>query len=269
MSAASSLTFQEHIVHYHRFGHGPRIILAFHGFGQEGRHFQPLAEALADEYTMYSFDLFYHGKSYWNSKDEAMTKKFWCDFIKFFLNTHHISTFSVCGFSLGGKFALATLEAFPEKTESIMLLAPDGIKTSMWYSLATYPVAFKGYFKSMIVKPHRFFNLLDTINKTGLVEKGISKFAATQMDTVKKRRRVYFSWVVFKELSFSMKTMAGLIKEHNIQLHMYLGTYDRIITEKGMKRLLKYLDNYKLKVIKSGHNQLIEKVAAHIAKNRP
>ncbi|ELR72360.1 hydrolase, alpha/beta superfamily [Fulvivirga imtechensis AK7] len=243
-------------------------MLAFHGFGQKGSDFRPLTDVLANEYTVYCFDLFYHGRSYWNNKDEAMTKNFWADFINYFIEQHNISTFSLCGFSLGGKFALSTLESFPEKTEKLILLAPDGIKTSMWYSLATYPVAFKGYFKSMIVKPHRFFNLLNTINKTGWLEKGISKFAATQMNTTKKRRRVYFAWVVFKELKFKLHKLGKLINDHGIEVTMYLGTYDKIITEKGMQKLLKHLNDYKLHVIKSGHNQLIENTARHITRNK-
>ena len=58
-----------------------------------------------------------------------------------------VQNFSLAGFSLGGKFALATLEAFPEKTKGIILLAPDGIKTSFWYSLATYPAFFSKNFQ--------------------------------------------------------------------------------------------------------------------------
>lgn len=268
VTSADSIEFHNHTIHYHRFGHGSKVMLAFHGFGQTGSDLKPLADSLADEYTVYCFDLFYHGRSYWNNKDEAMSKKFWADFINLFTKQQSISTFSLCGFSLGGKFALSTLEAFPEKTEKLMLLAPDGIKTSMWYSLATYPVAFKSYFKSMIVKPHRFFDLLNTINRTGLVEKGIAKFAATQMNTIKKRRRVYFAWVVFKELKFKLHKLGKLINQHNIEVTMYLGTYDKIITEKGMQRLLKYLNDYKLHLIKSGHNQLIENTARHITRNK-
>lgn len=269
MSSKATIEFHHHTVHYHKSGRGPKVMLAFHGFGQEGSDLLPLADALADEYTTYSFDLFYHGKSYWNNKDEVMTKKFWSDFINYFRTSQNITRFSLCGFSLGGKFALATLEAHPDKTDELLLLAPDGVKTNMWYSLATYPIAFKSYFKSMIIKPHRFFNLLNIIKKTGLLDKGIAKFAATQMNTIKRRRRVYFAWVVFKELSFSMSKIGKVINSNSIKVKMYLGTHDKIITEKGMQNLLKYVNDYKLFIIESGHNKLIENTAKHIHSKRP
>ncbi|MBL6445260.1 alpha/beta hydrolase [Fulvivirga sp. 29W222] len=258
------MLFQNHHIHYYKYGEGAKTLLAFHGFGQTGPDFEPLTEALTQEYTMYCFDLFYHGKSYWNDQDTPMTKEFWKEFIDKFTQTHHIDNFSLCGFSLGGKFALATLETHPERIDKVMLLAPDGIKTNTWYSLATYPVFLKNYFKSMIVKPHRFFNLINIAKKAGLVEKGILKFASSQMNTRKKRRRVYYAWVVFKELSFNMKKMGSLINHYNISLEMFLGTHDKIITKKGMYKLLKHVKVYELHVAESGHNKLIEKVAKHL-----
>lgn len=267
MTATESIIFKKHQVHYHIFGHGPNVMLAFHGFGQEGDDLKPLAASF-QEYTIYSFDLFYHGKSYWEAMEEALTKDFWSAFLEEFLRTKKIDHFSICGFSMGGKFVLATLEAHPEKIEKIILLAPDGIKTSMWYNLATYPLVFKNYFRSMIVKPHRFFNLLNFIKKVGLVERGILKFAASQMHTTRKRRRVYYSWMVFKELTFNMERIAALINDHEIELEMYLGKYDKIITPEAMNKLLRHVQDYQLEIIDSGHNQLVEKTASYLASKK-
>ena len=116
----------------------------------------------------------------------------------------------------------------------------------------------------MIVKPHRFFNLVNFVKKIGLVEKGILKFASSQMNSIKKRRRVYYAWVVFAELNFSMKEIGEIINANNMELHLYLGKHDKIITEKGMKNLLQYVADSKVYITDSGHNKLIEKAAKHI-----
>ena len=265
MPQSNTINFQHQNIHYLKYGNGDKVILAFHGFGQQASDFELLANAWHTEYTTYAFDLFYHGKSYWNERDTPMTKEYWTGFISYFLNEYGIKRFSVCGFSLGGKFAIATLEAFAPAIDEIILLAPDGIKTNPWYSLATYPGALKQYFRSMIVKPNRFFRLINMAKRLGVVDKGILKFAASQMNTRKKRRRVYYAWVVFKNLYFDMPSMAALINDHNITLRMYLGTHDKIITQKGMSNLLNHLDDYDLHIIDSGHNHLIEKVSDFIA----
>lgn len=252
--------FRNTKLHYSKKGAGDKIMLAFHGFGLNHKAFDPITDELTDRYTVYSFDLFFHGKSHWNDQP-ALTKDFWKELISTFCTTHKISAFSIMCFSLGGKFTLATLEVMPERVERLFMIAPDGIKTSIWYNLATYPLIFQNYFKSMIVKPKRFFNLVSFFKKMHLVDKGILKFAASQMNSVKKRRRVYYSWVVFKHLTFDLSKIARLINKHNIRFDIFLGAYDKIITPTGMKKLLDKLDHYDLHMVESGHNDLIKKIS--------
>lgn len=235
-------------------------MLAFHGFGLTHKAFDPITDQLSAEYTVYSFDLFFHGKSHWNS-EPALTKVFWKELVTTFCAENKISTFSIICFSLGGKFTLATLEAMPDRIDQLFMIAPDGVKTSIWYNLATYPLIFQNYFKSMIVKPNRFFSLVSFFKKLRLVDKGILKFAASQMNSVKKRRRVYYSWVVFKHLNFDLSLIAHLINKHEIRFDIFLGAYDKIITPEGMKKLLKKLDHYDLHMVESGHNDLIDKIS--------
>src|SRR5690349_5025567 len=108
-------------------------MLAFHGFGQGKEAFSTFGEALSSDYTLYSFDLFFHGKSEWNYEEEPLEKEFWSEIIQRFLKEQDIRSFSVVGYSMGGKFALATVEAFPTHVKEVYLLAPVGIWISPWY----------------------------------------------------------------------------------------------------------------------------------------
>jgi len=252
--------FEDSTVCYEKSGNGEDILLTFHGFGQNNQAFNPIKENLETQYTIYSFDLFYHGKSHWKSNNKLLTKKHWRDLLSRFLEINDIKKYSILCFSMGGKFALASIETMPQRINSVFFIAPDGIKTSTWYSLATYPVAFQKYFRSMIVKPSRFYSLLELFKRFKMVDKGISKFAYNQMNSVKKRRRVYYSWVVFKNLHFDLDQIASLINKHDVNTYMFIGRYDKIITADGMNRLLNYLERYELKIVNSGHNDLIKKI---------
>ncbi len=134
-------------LNYGLYPGGPGILLAFHGFGQSQHYFSSLATSLEKNYTVYSFDLFYHGRSHWPDSEQPLSKEFWKEMITAFLQEQQIDRFSLVGFSLGGKFVLATLEALPERTDEILFIAPDGIRTSFWYSLATYPSWARGSLK--------------------------------------------------------------------------------------------------------------------------
>jgi len=252
-------------LYYRKMGTGSKVLLAFHGFGQDHQAYFAMEEKLGDQYTLYSFDLFYHGKSFWHHNQTALTKEFWRELMLEFFRAHKIERYSLAGFSMGGRFVLSTLEAFPDRVEDIVFIAPDGIKTSTWYSLATYPGFFRNWFRSFIVKPQGFTNLVNVMHRYKVVDKGILKFANTQMRTVKQRRRVFYTWTVFKPLKFNMKRVAHLLNAYEIPVQMFLGKHDKIMTEENMRRLLNRLEKYELVILNTGHNDLIEETAKAMA----
>lgn len=178
--------------------------------------------------------------------------------IKEFITAESISEFSVLGYSLGGKFVLATLEGFPDQVKEVFLLAPDGIKTSMWYSLATYPIALRKLFKSTIKKPQRFHAIADFAFRAGLIDRGILRFVESQMNTEEKRQRVYASWVVFRHFNFNMTLISEIINRYTIKLVVIVGKYDKIITAKNMNRLTDLVPHAQLEVIEAGHNNVVD-----------
>lgn len=248
-------------LHFTRWGEGGEVLLAFHGFGQHRGYFGPLADALGRTCTVYAFDLFFHGQSTWQARSGSLPKAGWVELVQAFLRGQGVEKFGLLGFSMGGKFVLATLEAMPERVSQVVLLAPDGIKTSFWYSLATFPGWTNGLFRYFTVKPFAFRNLARLFRRLRLVDKGVLRFAESQMNTREQRLRVYRSWTTFREMRFDLKSIAGLVNHHRIPLVMYLGRYDRIITRKNMNRLLKRIPHHQLVVLPAGHNRLIADVA--------
>lgn len=231
--------------------------MVFHGFGQDHTLYVPLLRSLSPAYTLYIVDLFFHGKSEWNAGERPLQKKVWKDIVEVLLRENNIASFSILGYSLGGKFAMATVESFPKQIRRVFLIAPDGIKTSFWYSLATYPTVLRKFFKSMIFRHDRFLWIAAKLNEFNLVEKGLIRFADYQMGTEARRKRVYYSWVVFRHLTFDVKKIARLINENNIALTMIVGKYDKVIRPQNMHRLLKHVRHFNLEVLESGHTGLI------------
>ncbi len=247
-------------------GNGPQNLLMFHGFGQDNNSFYPLSKAISSQYTAYVFDLYFHGESHWGYGEDPLEKDHWKKTLEEFFRENRIEHFSLAGYSLGGKFALATLEAFPEKTKALVLLAPDGLKTSPWYSLATYPLMFRKLFKSMIDHPEKFQTLARILYQCGLVKKGVLKFAEFQMNSREKRARVYYSWVVFRHLKFNLKKIASLINSHQVPLTVVVGQFDQVIKPKDMERLLRKVDRYVFETPEVGHTGLIAASGSYFRK---
>ncbi|MEM8567411.1 MAG: alpha/beta hydrolase [Bacteroidota bacterium] len=243
---------------------GQKTLFAFHGFGQRATDLEPIIQKLRTEYTTYSFSHFFHGSS-WHFRDTPLKLILWQEIINFVLKKHSIKTFDLLGFSLGAKVALASFELFPDKVKKMYLLAPDGIDTNVWYNLATYPNIFRRYFKSMIVHPKRFYSILNGLYRLGLLDKGLMRFAASQMNTASKRHRVYFSWVIYKDFKSSRPALAKLVNDHNCELNIWLGKYDRVILRKGIESFTKRIHGARVTILESGHNDLINKVAFELS----
>lgn len=257
MIQESFVHHRRNLLHYVKAGNGKEPLLVFHGFGQDHTLYVPLLKSLSTRYTLYIIDLFFHGKSEWNEGERPLEKSTWSNILHVLLQEQGIEKFSILAYSLGGKFALTTIESYPERINKVFLLAPDGIKTSFWYSMATYPKFFRSLFKSMILRHGRFLWIANKLNESNAVDKGLIRFADYQMNTEAKRKRVYYSWVVFRRLTFDLRRIGALINKHNIRLTMIVGKYDKVIRPENMNRLLRHIRDYRLEVLESGHTGLI------------
>ncbi|WP_460921482.1 alpha/beta fold hydrolase [Pontibacter brevis] len=255
-------------LHYRVIGHGSRTMLAFHGYGQNSSYYYPMEQALGNDYTIYAFDLFFHGRSYLHKRSMPLSKDFLQELIEHFLEKEQISRFSLMGFSMGGKFALTLVECMPEKIEELFLIAPDGIRTSFWYNIATYPGWLQQLFKRTVVKPDIFFGLLRMLDKYNIVHKSMLRFAHYQMDSTAKRLRVYRSWIGFRELNFDIRKIVRLLNRHQVAVTMFLGEYDQIIAPKRVGVFIDALDKGELVILKTGHSYLLQDVASLLHRKR-
>jgi pimeloyl-ACP methyl ester carboxylesterase len=262
------INYRNHILNYSILGNGPKVALAFHGFGQSNHVYQPLSEVLSDEYTIYSFDLFFHGKSAWNDLPVPISKSFLTSIIGVLIKEKGFDGITLIGFSIGCKYVITLTDSLREVVDKIILIAPDGLYANPWYSFFTSFWLTRMVFKYTIDHPKLFFSITGFMKKTNIVDKKLLKFAETQMDSREKRLRVYNSWVGFRNLNVSPSVLTDIINTKEIELEIYLASLDRVIEEKHLQKFLKATKNYKLEVLNSNHNTMITKVATHLKLER-
>jgi len=245
---------------YKKTGHGTSVLLAFHGFGQNHRAFDLLADSLKERYTIYTFDLYFHGQSEWGYGEQPLARTFWKDAIYTFLVENKIDRFSLIGFSLGCRFTMATAEDFINQLDGLFLFAPDGVRPSFWYSISTYPIILRKAFKSMICHPARFKIIVNTLQEARLMNKGLLKFAEHQMNTEAKRKKVYYTWVVFRHLKVNLTHFINLLNEKKIPVTVAVGKNDKVITAASLKGFVKKLNTSQFAILNSGHAGLLKDV---------
>ena len=261
-------------LHYQKIGNGQKILLSFHGMGQDFLCFQNFAQTFESQYTTYLFDLPYHGKSGGINgniyhENEVITKIIWKEYLEDFLQDNQIKNFSIIAFSMGGRFALATVEAFAERVEELILLAPDGITDNPKYILATQYGFSRKIFKSIIQNNERFHTIANALARMGIVHKKVVKFAKMMVDTPKKQEQLYQAWIGFHQLSFNIKELAELINNHGIRVKIFMGKYDKLLPLNKVFPLTKRLKNMELIELEATHGRLIEKAINYLKSITP
>lgn len=256
-------SFEDSHITYRKVGNGPAVLLAFHGFGQDHKVFSPVEKATGDRFTFYSIDLFSHGNSRYTGTD-LLTKTNWSQLIDHFLRAQAIDRFSLMGFSLGGRFALATAEAFADRLDQLLLIAPDGITFNRWYWLATASRLGRWLFRYTLRHLSMLTTLGHALTTLGLLNKTVMRFAEIALATPEQRTLVYRSWTQFRQIHSDMKLVAKLLNERSTRVRFFTGAFDRIVPGSYILPLTKQLRHYELTVFKTGHNRLIELMAEQL-----
>ncbi len=256
------LVYRNATVSYLKFGSGPRPVVCFHGYGEEAASFAFFEKYTGGQFTFYSIDLPFHGKTNW--KEEMVFTP--ADLIAI--------VDAICpgpekrvlmGFSLGGRMALGLLQETPEKTERLVLLAPDGLKVNFWYWLATQTWAGNRFFAFTMKKPGWFFGFLKLLNALKLVNASIFKFVNYYIGDKTVRQLLYQRWTNLRKIKPQLPLIKSLIRENDIPVRLVYGKHDRIILSAVGEKFRQGIDHQcTLVVIHSGHQVLHEKHIAEI-----
>ena len=240
-------------------------MLAFHGYGQDHRVYEGFAVALKNRYTIYSIDLFLHGDGSEVSSRQIITPEYWHQSISKFLDSHDIAGFSLVGYSLGARFALTLVEVMAPRIKQLILIAPDGIKSSRWYQLASGTWLGNGLLRFTVVRPRPFFWTLKQAYQLGLIEKSVVKFVESHMNTRRQRLWVYRRWGAFRRIQPNLRRVKQGCNAHRLETTIFLGEYDVVVKRKAIASFHKALNNSKLRCLPCGHAALISKVIEYYA----
>ena len=248
-----------HELSYQKLGHGPAILLAFHGFGQSSQVFMSLGNSVGNQFTIFAIDLFFHGDSRYGIH-QPLSKADWHRLVNAFLNDHRIDRFSLLGFSLGGRFALTTLEAFSDRVDQLFLIAPDGITRNIWNRLATGSSTGRVLFRYALNNLPLLVRLGYALVWVGLLNRSLMRFAEVSLASPRQREQAYQCWTQLRPLQPDLNTVATLLNVSSIRVRFFTGAWDRIVPGFYILPLTKRLIHYTVCVLPARHNQLIEQI---------
>ena len=245
------------IIHAVLFGTGDKLLICFHGFGEDAEKFRSLEPALGSHYTVVSIDLPFHGKTRWQ-KDDFFYPDDLKKLINEILQTCGKKKFSLMGYSLGGKIVFAAIEPFAGQIDEVILVAPDGVKTIAWYDVAVYPAWGRALFRRFVENPRFVFSLARLLRSSGVIGERLFNFLKMQTDSEEKRQKVYDVWMAIRYLKSTLSDIKNLLNTHGIKSYIFIGRYDRVITTRIGNRFSEGLKHNKLLVLEKGHNLITD-----------
>ena len=255
--------YKKQVREYYVFGKGPKLLYAFHGFGQNGSIWRVFREWLADEFTIYAFNDFYHSETNLSgniNNDLALEKEEIVDFFKHFAHKNGHRSVNLMAYSSGARTVLTLIEHNAFKINEVWLFAPDGIKLSFWNSMFCRYTIVQALFRRINDDPKWFFRTVSLLKYTGLLNKRRLSFVLYSMRVQSKRTKVYNYWLKYRNVIPLIDKVIENGNENDVRIHLVFGKNDVLINEKIGKRFLKdYGRNADLFVIDASHHLIVEK----------
>ncbi|HRH39869.1 MAG TPA: alpha/beta hydrolase, partial [Flavobacteriales bacterium] len=216
---------------YRTFGSGPLHVLAFHGFGRSGADFEVLEPSLKNLLTIHAFDLHFHGKSpgYPERANTPFTPKELADYFASFADRIGATRVGLLGYSLGGRIALSLAEQMPQRLDVVLLAAPDGLHTRPWYRRLAASSFGRALYRRFVMDPSLIHALIKTMRALRLMNERMFRFLMGQTDSRAKRELVRDVWLSYRLIEPDLHKVAANAVEHNVPVHLFFGTYDKVI----------------------------------------
>lgn len=252
-------------------GKGADTILCFHGFGRIAEDFLAFQSLLKPCQRIVAINLFAHGGSIFpeeriNSHPLELCE--WKELLEAFFESENIHTCHLVGYSMGGRVAMTTLELMPERFESLLLIAPDGIKINLLYRFASGTMLGKWLYRGLIRYPQPLHFILDMLHKSHLLKEKFHRLVYINTETLAKRQQVYDAWLIHVKMIPNLEKIAEIVRSRKVRFNMVFGKYDSIIPPRLGKKLSDIIgSDIHYHEIESGH-QLINNRTAKFLEER-
>ena len=228
-------------IHYRHWGTGPRLVFAFHGYGESAAAFSFLGEAIGDDFTLVAIDLPFHGQTEWNDGlfFDPRDLLFVLQGIEAVLSAPYLPGWRLLGYSMGGRIALQLLQDRPQLADKLVLLAPDGLKLNPWYWMATQTCPGNILFRATMRRPGWFFLLLRLGHALHWVNPSVYKFTVQYIHDDGVRQELYTRWTTMRGFRPRLAAIAAIIRERQLPVRLVYGSYDRIIRWESAEKFRK------------------------------
>lgn len=251
---------------YYKFGHGPKSMLCFHGYGMHGRQFLALEPTMGHQYTFYSFDLFFHERTELKQKDLALVKKgissdALCEIISAFLAEQQIDRFSVVAYSMGSHYAAAIALKMAAKIDEWIAIAPMFLKPPAILEFLTTNSVGNRLFSFLLLKKTVAEGILKFALKIRIFDQTIHDVLHKEIATPELRFMMFASLTYIKNLRFKQEEVIQALNHGAGKNYFIFGTKDKLFPASIGKSIFSKLNKTECIVLEENHDMVNQHLA--------
>jgi pimeloyl-ACP methyl ester carboxylesterase len=238
-------------LHYLKMGRGRKLLVAFHGYGNDASIFLPLERYLGHAYTIYSIDLPYHGKS--ECEDIRLEKHDLKELVDSLCAEMNVEKASLMGYSLGGRVCITTIEVCPGKIERTVLMSSDGLSFNPLHYFLTNTYMGSRLFKSVLTRPQKYVRFMDWLKERKWLDQQKHSFVSWYLQSEHTRSFLLKVWPCLRKLVPAPRKVRAAIQKHELPVYIFMGMHDKVIPVKLAHSFKRNLKSVHLYVLQKGH----------------
>lgn len=250
-------------VHTLRFGTGPELLIALHGFSDRARMFAVLAPALAKRYTVVAIDWPFHGQTEWAKN--TFTKEDLLDIVRQIAENEGKERFSLMGFSFGARLAQAMLPELVGQLNKLYLLSPDGVKTKGMTAATRTPVWVRHLLYRILQNPNWFIQLVRFGRSLRLVPPLIHHFLTNNLNRPERFRRTFGCWLAMDSFYLGRRRIKAILQKSQLPTDVHIGLNDPMLQQATLKKQYEGMPNVRVFWSDDGHRLVSEELARRLA----
>lgn len=241
-----------HHINVHRWGDGPELIIALHGFGRSGQRFGDLGERLRDRYTLCAPDLPFHGNTRWASPLYSLQD---CRGIIGAIAEHEArQRLILVGHSLGGRLALRTSPEMSDyDIQRLILVAPDGLRGPYTHWIDRTPRLLGQRLARLLDRPEGILRFVKLLRFRRLLNPYTEQYLQYNLKNEVFRRRLQGTFLSLPDFRLQALPFRQKLRELPFPVDVFVGKHDPIIDVAHVQRLLGGLPHVNIHVLARGH----------------
>lgn len=234
-------------------GSGERLLLCWHGYGQDRRLFQFLAALAPAGCRVVCIDMPPFGESAWPDEGRPILPGDLDAFLQALLRRFPCESVEVVAFSLGAKLALGLYGATQVPIRRMVLISPDGLRIHPIYRFCIYNPVGKALFYTVLRWPALFLFLLRALYHLRITDPFKYRFVKMQFEAPHRRVLLRRVWRGNAQVRPDIAAIAGRSADIGTEWHVFWGREDNILPLNFCEGFIQKVKGATLHTVDGGH----------------